>query len=81
MINLDDIKPDYNLDCSGLMCPLPIYNLGKKIKELQPGQTLELLATDSGVESDIPAWCKATNNEYLGLKQEGGIYKLYVRKN
>jgi tRNA 2-thiouridine synthesizing protein A len=28
----------------------------------------------------MPAWCKMTGNEYLGLIKENGEYHLYVRK-
>ena len=74
------MKADDTLDCIGLYCPMPIYNTAKKIKELKSGQVLEVLADDEGIKEDMPAWCKATGNELLGIEEEKGQYKAYVRK-
>jgi len=74
------MKADASLDCIGLYCPMPIYNTSKKIKELKPGQVLEVLADDEGIKEDMPAWCKTTGNELVGIEEENGQYKAYVRK-
>lgn len=74
------MKADATLDCIGLYCPMPIYNTAKKLKELKPGQVLEVLADDEGIKEDIPAWCRSTGNELLGIEEEKGQYKAYVRK-
>jgi tRNA 2-thiouridine synthesizing protein A len=75
------VKADATLDCIGLYCPMPIYNTAKKLKELKPGQVLEVLADDEGIKEDMPAWCRTTGNELLGIEEENGEYKAYVRKN
>ena len=74
------MEADHILDCIGLYCPMPIYNTAKKLKELKPGQVLEVLADDEGIKEDMPAWCKTTGNECLGIEEEKGQYKAYVRK-
>ncbi len=75
-----DIKPDVVLDCVGLACPMPIFKTSNKIKEMKSGQILEVQADDDGIEKDMPAWCKMTGNEYLGLRKQDGEYRVYVRK-
>jgi TusA-related sulfurtransferase len=75
-----DIKPDEILDCVGLACPLPIMKTSNKIKKMHPGQILEVQSDDDGIEKDMPAWCKRTGNEYLGLTKKNGEYHVYVRK-
>jgi len=75
------VKADATLDCIGLYCPMPIYNTAKKLKELKPGQVLEVLADDEGIKEDMPAWCRTTGNELLGIEEENGEYKAYVRKD
>ncbi len=75
-----EIKPDDVLDCVGLACPVPIFKTSNKIKEMQPGQVLEVQSDDDGIEMDMPAWCRRTGNEYLGLTKENGEYHVYVRK-
>ena len=75
------MKADATLDCVGLYCPMPIANTAKKLKELEVGQVLEVLADDEGIKEDMPAWCKTTGNEFVGLEEEGGEYKVYVKKS
>ncbi len=74
------MKADVKLDCFELLCPMPIIKTAEKIKELQIGQILEVAATDEGIKSDMPAWCKATGQEFLGVEEKGGEYFAYVRK-
>ena len=74
------MRADSTLDCFGLLCPMPIVKTAAKIKELEPGQVLEIVSTDEGVKEDMPAWCKATGHEFLGIERAGDVYKAYVRK-
>ena len=74
------MKADHVLDCVGLYCPMPIYETSKKIKELQQGEVLEVIADDKGIKKDMPAWCETTGNEFLGIEEKGGEYKVYVKK-
>jgi tRNA 2-thiouridine synthesizing protein A len=71
---------DEILDCYGLLCPMPIIQSAKKIKEMELGQILEIVSTDAGIKEDMPAWCRQTGQEYLGLEEDGDIYKVYVKK-
>ncbi|UCE90969.1 MAG: sulfurtransferase TusA family protein [Methanobacteriota archaeon] len=71
---------DATLDAKGLMCPMPIVQLAKKMKDLRPGQVLELLADDVGSEDDVPAWTNRTGNELLAMDEDGGVFRFYIRK-
>jgi len=74
------VKSDHTLDCLGLYCPMPIVKTAQKIKELSPGEVLEVISDDTGIKSDMPAWAKKTGNEYLGLEEDEGEIKVYVKK-
>lgn len=74
------MKADATLDCIGLYCPMPIVNTSNKFQELKDGEVLEILADDVGILKDMPAWCKATGNEFLSVEDKDGQYLLYVRK-
>lgn len=74
------MNADATLDCIGLYCPMPIYHTANKLKELKTGQVLEVLADDEGIKLDAPAWCSATGNELLGVEEEAGTYKVYIKK-
>ena len=74
------MKADVSLDCFGLLCPMPIIQTAKKIKELKVGEILEVTSTDQGIKQDMPAWCKMSGQEYLGSEEEGEVIKVYVKK-
>ncbi|MFC2040995.1 sulfurtransferase TusA family protein [Chloroflexota bacterium] len=74
------MKADQRLDCVGLYCPMPIVKTAQKIKQLKQGEVLEVVADDTGIKQDMPAWCQATGNEFLGMEEEGGEIKVYVKK-
>lgn len=74
------IKTDKLLDAKGLACPMPIVKTKKALGEVEPGQVLEVQATDKGSTADIQAWAKSTGHQYLGTKEEGDVLKHYLRK-
>lgn len=76
-----DIKADHIIDAKGLSCPMPIVRTKKKISELQPGEVLEVQATDKGSQADIQAWAKSSGEQYLGTAEENGVLKHYIRKS
>jgi len=74
------MKADQTLDCIGLYCPMPIVKTAQRMKELKPGEVLEITADDRGIKRDMPAWCQATGNECLGVEEAGSEIKVYVKK-
>ncbi|MBI0583391.1 MAG: sulfurtransferase TusA family protein [Methanomassiliicoccus sp.] len=68
------------LDAKGLMCPMPIVQLAKKMKTMKVGDEIEVVADDVGSWEDIPAWCQRTGNELLERKQAGGVYTYRIKK-
>ena len=74
------MKANDTLDCVGLYCPMPIVKTAEKIRELKAGEILEVVADDKGIKKDMPAWCEATGHEFLGIEEDGGEIKVYVRK-
>jgi len=57
------------LDARGLLCPLPVIRTQDKVKGLDSGTVLEVLATDAGTIHDIPAWCRVHGHELLSIDQ------------
>ncbi|QDL55496.1 sulfurtransferase TusA family protein [Rhodoferax aquaticus] len=56
---------DKEIDTRGLNCPLPILKAKKALSELQSGQVLKVVSTDSGSIRDFQAFAKQTGNELL----------------
>ncbi len=74
------MKADQTLDCVGLYCPMPIYKTAQKIKELKSGEVLEVVADDKGIKQDLPAWCRTTGNECLGIEEKDSEFHVFVKK-
>jgi tRNA 2-thiouridine synthesizing protein A len=72
--------PAHVLDCKGMQCPVPVIKTAQAIKGIDPGQVLELLATDPGVEPDMKAWSARTGNELLGIDKEGEVFHVFLRR-
>ncbi|WP_040393256.1 sulfurtransferase TusA family protein [Effusibacillus pohliae] len=72
---------DKSVDCKGLSCPMPIVRTKKAIEEIEPGQVLEVVATDPGSVSDIKSWAERTGHQFVGTIKEEGVFKHYIRKS
>lgn len=70
------------LDVKGQSCPMPVVKTKQAIGQLDAGEVLEVVATDSGSVSDIAGWAEGTDGVTL-LEQadEGAIFKHYVEKS
>jgi len=69
-----------SLDLKGLSCPLPIIKTAKAIKELNPGDLLEVFATDPGSVPDFKAWSQTTGNPLIETSNEVGVFHFVLRK-
>ena len=73
-------EPDDVLDTLGLYCPVPVWEAAKRLRTMPLGSILELLSDDEGIVDDMPTWCHRTGNEYIGLRQLGDQYRVFIRK-
>jgi TusA-related sulfurtransferase/rhodanese-related sulfurtransferase len=71
---------DKSIDCKGLSCPMPIVRTKKAIEDMKPGEVLEVIATDPGSVADVKSWAARTGHQFIGTKEEGGVFKHYIRK-
>jgi tRNA 2-thiouridine synthesizing protein A len=78
---IEVIKEDQVLDCTGMLCPMPIVKTTKAMKELQSGQVLKMIATDAGSPPDIEAWSRQTGNELLRSTVENEKFVFFLKKS
>jgi tRNA 2-thiouridine synthesizing protein A len=69
-----------SLNLKGLSCPLPIVKTAKAMKELKPGEIVEVFATDPGSVPDFKAWAQSTGNRLLESSQVDGVYRFVLKK-
>ena len=62
------LEADYQLDCVGLCCPVPLVKLSASMSQLMQGQKLELLGDDQSTQQDLIHWCKSTGNRLISLQ-------------
>jgi len=68
------------LDAKGLNCPLPILRAKKAIGALNPGDVLEILATDPGAVKDFEAFSRSTGHELMEWSETDGVYRFLLKK-
>src|SRR3990172_3583300 len=74
------LQEDKLLDCSGMLCPVPVIKTSKAIKEMQVGQVLKMVSTDPGAPPDMVAWARKTGNKLRASNKEGKHYFFFSRK-
>lgn len=77
---LRDVEVAAVVDARGTSCPGPILAAKKGIPAVANGAVMEVMATDSGTLKDLPAWCKKMGHDFLGVIEEPGYLRLFLRK-
>lgn len=68
------------LDCRGMLCPMPVILLGRRHVEVAAGECVAVIADDVAARTDIPAWARIRGQEYLGEDQVEGVARYWVRR-
>ena len=71
---------DKELDTRGLNCPLPILKAKTALSEMESGQTLRVVATDSGSVRDFQAFARQTGNELIDQQTAGSDFIHVMRR-
>ena len=77
---MTDISFDLILDAKGLMCPEPVMMLHTKVKELEPGGVLQVLATDPSTKRDIAKFCSFLGYTLLSTAEIDDVFVFYIEK-
>lgn len=74
-------EPSVVLDCRGLLCPRPIIELARNLHRVAVGEVIAVAADDLAARSDVPAWCRMREQEFLGSENdEDGVPVYRVRR-
>jgi tRNA 2-thiouridine synthesizing protein A len=71
---------DHELDAMGLLCPLPVLKARKRLEDLEPGETLKLIATDPASVIDVPHFCTEQGHELLSHEAENSRHIFRIRR-
>jgi len=68
------------IDARGMPCPGPLMSLIGAIRQGQIGDVIDVLSSDEGSKTDIPAWVAKAGHELLETVPEDGYTRFVVRK-
>lgn len=65
----------------GSICALLTPAIKAKLREMTPGQVLEVRVSDMTARDDIASWCRLTGHELLaGVEEPPALLRMFVRK-
>ena len=70
----------HTLDCKGLNCPMPIVNISKLMRTLEPGDIVVVEASDPAFKADLQAWTKRFGHEIREF-EEGDTMRATIVKS
>lgn len=68
------------LDALGLRCPEPVMMVRMRIRKMQDGETLLVVADDPATTRDIPSFCRFMDHQLLASDTESMPYRYLIRK-
>lgn len=68
------------LDAKGLLCPEPVLRAHVAMKDVPPGETLTVLATDPAAILDFPYYCHKAGLELLSTTKQPGLLVFEILK-
>jgi len=77
MTNFDVQK---KLDATGMRCPIPVLRATKEIKAMNPGEMIEILASDGQAPRDFRDFCEMAGHELLANTERDGNYVIVIKK-
>lgn len=75
-----DLSVSETLDTSGLLCPEPVMMLHSKIRDIEIGDVLKVIATDPSTQRDIPKFCDFLGHQLLDQQERDKKYVYYIKK-
>ncbi len=77
---MSTIAVDKTIDARGMPCPGPLMSLIGAIRQGQVDQVFEVLSSDLGSKTDIPAWVAKARHELIAVVPDDGYARFLVRK-
>jgi len=68
------------IDAIGLLCPLPVLKLRKRMARMVAGDELRLLCDDPAAAIDVPHFCAEAGHTLLAVDESDGRTAYLVRK-
>ncbi len=77
---LKNLKADKVVDARGTACPGPLLAAKRSLAEVPVGGIMEVMSSDEGTTKDIPKWANKMGHEFLGIVEEAGYWRIFMKK-
>jgi len=74
------MKADHRIDVRGEACPMPVILTRDKLREMRDGEILEVTTDFPASRDNIRKAVTREGHEVLGVTEEDGSFKIYIRK-
>ncbi|MGR9044061.1 MAG: sulfurtransferase TusA family protein [Gammaproteobacteria bacterium] len=74
------IEFDFEVDASGLNCPLPLLRLKKTLQDMVSGNVVKVIATDPAAHLDFGVYSEQTGHLIVEYLKEADRQVFYIRK-
>lgn len=74
------LHSDAQLDTQGLICPEPLMLVRNKVRALQTGEVLHIIATDPSTHRDFANFCRFMGHELLRADVDGEVLEFWIKK-
>ena len=71
---------EIKVDCTGENCPVPLVETRKALRKAKEGDIVEVIGTHPASKKEIPMAIKALGLELLDVTEEGGVWKIRIRR-
>ncbi len=68
------------IDAMGLLCPLPVLRVGKRMRQMATGDIAVVSCDDPAALVDIPHFCAEQGHDLVRQEQEGERLEFHIRK-
>lgn len=70
----------HEIDAIGLLCPLPVLKLRKRLQPLKLGERITLIADDPAAVIDVPHFCNESGHQLISTSEVDGRFEFAVEK-
>jgi tRNA 2-thiouridine synthesizing protein A len=71
---------DIKVDCVGKTCPVPLVETRKALRKAAKGDIVEVIGTHPASKKEIPMAVKSLGLELLDMQEEGGVWRIRIRR-
>jgi tRNA 2-thiouridine synthesizing protein A len=71
---------EIKVDCRGETCPVPLVETRKALRKAKEGDIVEVIGTHPASKKEIPMAVKSLGLELIEVQEEGGLWKIRIRK-